>query len=94
MAISYYIYYRVRPEETERARALVATVQLSLQADTGIRGRLLRRGDDACTWMEIYESVADAVRFEAALDGLIAQSGLAACLAPDARRHVERFVPL
>jgi len=93
MPTSYYVYYRVLPEETDRARALVASVQLSLQADTGIKGRLLRRGDDACTWMEIYESVADADRFEAVLDGLVAQYGLAACLAPDSRRHVERFVP-
>jgi hypothetical protein len=94
MSVSYYIYYRVRPEETGRARALVSTVQLSLQAETGIKGRLLRRGDDAFTWMEIYESVVDAERFESALDGLIAHYDLAACLAPNSRRHVERFVPL
>ena len=94
MPVSYYIYYRVRPEDMQHARAAVTTIQLSLRAETGIQGRLLRRGDDECTWMEIYEAVADTGRFEAILGGLVEEYGLGTCLQADSRRHIERFIPL
>jgi hypothetical protein len=90
--LNYYIYYRVAPAEAGRARAVVDAVQSALRQDTGIEGRLLRRDDDTSTWMEIYETVADPLRFEAALARLLAQHGFDACLAPDSRRHTERFV--
>ena len=92
--LNYYIYYRVAPAEAARARAIVDAVQSALRQDMGIEGRLLRRDDDTSTWMEIYETVADPLRFEAALARLLAQHGFDACLAPDARRHTERFVPI
>lgn len=91
--LNYYVYYRVLTAETARARAVVEAVQAVLGEDTGIRGRLLRRSDDPSTWMEIYEDVADPPRFEAALERLLAQHGFEACLAPDSRRHTERFTP-
>ena len=92
MPLNYYIYYRVAPSAAARARKVVDAVQSALRADTGIRGRLLRRDDDPSTWMEVYETVADPLRFEAALDRLLAQHGFDACVAPDARRHTERFI--
>ncbi len=47
--------------------------------------------DDPSTWMEIYEGVADQLRFEAALERLLVQHGFHSCMASDSRRHTERF---
>jgi len=91
MLLNYYIYYRVAPSDAARVRAVVDAVQSALRQDTGIQGRLLRRDDDASTWMEIYEAVADPLRFEAALDRLLAQHNFDGCVASDSRRHIERF---
>jgi len=91
MLLNYYIYYRVAPSEAARVRAVVDAVQSALGQDTGIQGRLLRRDDDPSTWMEIYEGVADPLRFEAALERLLAQHGFGGCMASDSRRHTERF---
>lgn len=90
--LNYYIYYRVAPSEAARARAVVDAVHSALARDTGIQGRLLRRDDDATTWMEIYEGVADRLRFEAGLERLLAQNNFVDCLAAEAGRHTERFV--
>jgi len=92
MPVNYYIYYRVAQSEAARARAVVDAVQSALRQEAGIRGSLLRRDDDPSTWMEIYPGVADPTRFEAALDLLLAQHGFNAFLAPDSRRHMERFI--
>ena len=91
MLLNYYIYYRVAPSEAARMRAVVDAVQSALGQDTGIQGRLLRRDDDPTTWMEIYEGVADPLRFEAVLDRLLAQHSFDGCMASDSRRHTERF---
>ncbi len=91
MPLNYYIYYRVAPTEAARARKVVDLMQSALREDTGVHGRLLRRDDDPSTWMEVYETVADPRGFEAALDRLLAQHGFDACVAPDGRRHTERF---
>ncbi len=92
MLLNYYIYYRVAPADAARARAVIEAAQSALRQDTGIQGKLLRRDDDPTTWMEIYEAVADRIRFEAALERLLAQYNFDACLAADARRHTERFI--
>jgi hypothetical protein len=90
--LSYYIYYRVPAENAARARAAVGAVQRELSDIIGIGGRLLRRRDDASTWMEIYEDVADAERFEAELGGLVERHGLSALLAPGSARKREVFL--
>jgi len=89
--LNYYIYYRVAPSVTARVRTVVDSVQSALAQDTGIRGSLLRRDDDPSTWMEIYEAIADPLRFEAALERLLAQHNFDGCMASDSRRHTERF---
>jgi hypothetical protein len=91
MLMNYYIYYRVAPSEATRARAVVDAVQSALGKETGIHGKLLRSDDDPSTWMEIYEAVADPLRFDAALERLLAQHGFDGCMASDSRRHTERF---
>jgi len=90
--LSYYIYYRVPAENAARARAAVGAMQRELSEIAGIGGRLLRRRDDETTWMEIYENVADAERFEAELGALAERHGLAALLAPGSARKREVFL--
>jgi hypothetical protein len=89
--LSYYIYYRVPAENARRARTAVDALQRELSDNTGVGGRLLRRRDDDTTWMEIYENVPDAVRFEAQLAELVKRHGLAALLAPGSSRKQEVF---
>jgi hypothetical protein len=92
--LSYYVYYKVPGENAERARAAVAEIQRELRRSTGISGRLLRRRDDAATWMEIYEDIADPAQFEAALFALVKRHGLAQLLLPGTTRRQEVFRPL
>jgi len=89
--LNFYIYYRVPAQNAERARVAVNALQRELSEITGIGGRLLRRRDDETTWMEIYENVQDAARFEAELAKLVERRGLAALLAPGSSRKQEVF---
>lgn len=91
MKLSYYIYYRVPPDNAARARAAVGELQRELSAATGIGGRLLRRRDDETTWMEIYESVSDGAPFEAKLAELVERHGVRTLLAPGSSRKQEVF---
>jgi hypothetical protein len=52
----------------------------------------MRRADDSTTWMEVYEAVSDAPRFERALGSAVERFALARLLGAGAERHVERFV--
>jgi hypothetical protein len=92
MATSYYIYYRVAASDGERLQAIVTRMHAGLEASTGIAGRLLRRCDDAQTWMEIYEDVQDTAQFEGALADAVTHHKLEALL--QSTRVVERFVPV
>lgn len=80
----YYVYYRVDPARLEELRAAIARLLALIERDTGVRGRWMRRRDEATTFMEVYEGVADERAFEALLERESAALGLA--------RHVERFV--
>jgi hypothetical protein len=88
---SYYVYYRTACGADDVRRA-VGEMQRALAQETGIEGRLMRRADDATTWMEVYEAVPDAPGFERSLEAAVVRFAIARLLAPDARRHVERFV--
>jgi hypothetical protein len=89
--LSYYIYYRVPVANTARTREAVGALQRELSEATGIGGRLLRRRDDESTWMEIYESVPDAARFESKLAELVERHGILSLLAPGSSRKQEIF---
>jgi hypothetical protein len=91
MSSSYYIYYRVPPNNAERAHSAVGALQRELSEATGIGGRLLRRRDDDTTWMEIYEGVPESARFEAKLAELVERHGVLALLAPGSSRKQEVF---
>ena len=89
MPLSLYIYYRVDGNILpiqQQANALLAEIQKK----TEVEGRLLRRRDDAHTWMEIYEPISDATAFSAALRAAVARQPLLAAL----QRHEEWFQPL
>lgn len=64
--LNYYIYYRVLTDDTETERQ-VRGMQAKLRCRTGVSGALLKRQDDALTWMEIYTNVVDASTFNTAL---------------------------
>jgi hypothetical protein len=89
--VDYYIYYRI---DTAREAALLtalAAMQASLQAATGIAGRVRRRLDDPQTWMEVYEGVSNQRLFELELGCHVQSHGLRDFLAPESARHLERF---
>lgn len=91
MTCSYFIYYRAAGDDGA-LRAAVDAMQQALARETGVPGRLMRRADDPTTWMEVYEPVQDAPRFERSLAAAVARFELDRLLAADAQRHVERFV--
>ncbi|ENO89578.1 DUF4936 family protein [Thauera linaloolentis] len=91
-AVHLYLYYRLRPDaDAAAARTRVRAMQAELAQRTGIRGRLMRRADDAATWMEVYEDIADPEVFRRALEAATLAHRLADLLAADGMRHVECF---
>jgi hypothetical protein len=82
--LNYYVYYKVDPARVEALRARVETLFERIEREFGVRGRWMRRRDDASTFMEVYEGVVDGTAFEAALEREAAALGVA--------RKVERFV--
>ena len=92
MSASYFIYYRTDAQGAE-VRRIVRELQDLIARDAGIRGRLMRRADDASTWMEVYEGIADCAAFDRVSAAAIERSGFARLLGPGVERHVERFVP-
>jgi hypothetical protein len=91
MNLSYYVYYKVPPGNSEGARVAVGALQRDLAQATGIAGRLLHRRDDPTTWMEIYENVPDPARFEAKLGELAERHRVSALLVPGSSRKQEVF---
>jgi hypothetical protein len=92
--VSFYIYYRIAASYAADARATVERVIDTLTRQFAVSGRLLRAQDDATLWMEIYENVVEPVRFEAALNGSLAQTRFESWLLPGSTRRTERFVAL
>lgn len=92
MRSSFYIYYRVGPQDAARVRAVVEELQRVLFEHTGVTGRLLRREDDAETWMEVYENVPDPEGFQQLLEEELQRLGLDTLAG--STRHTEIFRPL
>lgn len=88
MAAHFFVWYRI-PGDPAPARGAVNAMMQDIAKRTGVTGRLLMRPEVPPTWMEVYESVADAASFEAAYAEAVARNGVAAH-APDGR-HLERF---
>ena len=85
----FYIYYRIAPRGSERARQVVAALMLELEQRTGIAGRLLQGADDSTLWMEIYEGVRDAGSFSALIGELLKSLEFETFLAPGSSRVTE-----
>jgi quinol monooxygenase YgiN len=94
MSPNYYVYYRVALDQAERARDVVAALQDDVLAQTGVRGRLMHRRDDAATWMEIYEGISDEQAFDASLAAAVERCGFSSVLAAGSQRVTEIFGPL
>lgn len=65
--MNYYVYYKVELSRLEEIRAAVETLFSAIERECGVKGRWMRRRDDPATCMEVYEGVANAALFEAAL---------------------------
>ena len=80
----YYVYYKLSPERVPELRGMVERLFQEIERQCGVRGRWMRRRDDASTYMEVYEEVKDAAAFEALLEREGAKLGIP--------RKLERFV--
>ena len=67
MATSYYVYYRVADDAHTLAQQRVAALLEHVRIHGGVRGRLMKKRGEPDLWMEVYDGVADAARFEALL---------------------------
>jgi hypothetical protein len=65
--LNYYVYYKVDVARLDEVRATVERLFATVERDSGVRGRWLRRRDDAATYMEVYEEVRDPALFEKVL---------------------------
>lgn len=89
--LGYYIYYRVESARAAELESRVRAMQAALAADTGIRGRLMRKRGEPLLWMEVYEGVGSAEAFERALERLAREHGVADALQPGSLRRTECF---
>ena len=91
---TYYVYYRVEPAQAPQMMAAATALMDDLRARTGVAGRLAQRQDDAHTWMEIYDGVADSASFGRELGAAVMRHGVARWLATGSARKTEIFAPL
>ncbi len=82
--MNYYVYYKLDPAAVDAARAKVQQIFDAIERALGVRGRWMRRRDDATTFMEVYEGVPETGQFESMLAREGARLGV--------ERKVERFV--
>jgi hypothetical protein len=86
---SVYVYYRIDPAQAPLAAARIDALLDMMAVHCSAPPRRLQRCDDASTWMEIYEGIADRAVFSAALHAAVAAQGCAAFIQGD--RHLECF---
>lgn len=86
---SLYVYYRIDPAQALLAAARIDALLAAMAVHCAMPPRRLRRCDDASTWMEVYEGIADRAAFAAALDAAAAAQGCAAFI--QGERHPECF---
>ena len=91
MAYSYYIYYRVAPEQAQACETRALELMSALKQSTGVAGRLLKKRSEPLLWMEVYENVRDDAKFELALEQAASRLKLAECLQEGSTRRLECF---
>lgn len=70
--LNYYTYYRVLTDDPE-TECQIRNMQAKLGCRTGVYGSLLKRQDDARTWMEIYPNIIDQTAFDLALTRVLSE---------------------
>jgi hypothetical protein len=91
MAYSYYIYYRVTPQNAEKCELAVLELFSAVKQSTTIAGRLLKKRSEPLLWMEVYDNVRDDAKFELALEQAVQQLKLQECLQEGTTRRLECF---
>ena len=91
MPHSYYIYYRVRPDQADTAGQRINELLGAVARATGVSGRVLKKRGEPNLWMEIYENVADEAKFEWELAEAAGRLKAAELLQAGSGRHVECF---
>ena len=91
MAYSYYIYYRVAPDQAEKCEPRVLELFTTIKQATNVGGRLLKKRSEPLLWMEVYENVRDDARFELELEQAVTQLKLQECLQQGTNRRIECF---
>jgi hypothetical protein len=86
-----YVYYRIDPALAQLAASRVDALLSAMAAHCSVPPRRLSRCDDAATWMEIYEGIADYAAFTAALNA--ATLGASCSAYTLGERHLECFTP-
>lgn len=86
---SAYVYYHIDPAQARLAAARIDALLDAMAAHCATPPRRLSRCDDAKTWMEVYEGVADLATFTAALHAAAHAFGCAAFTRGE--RHFECF---
>ena len=88
---SYYVYYRIAPEKSMAANAVLRALIDRIAQDTGVRGRVLVKCGEPNLWMEVYEGIANPATFETKLAAAVSELGLHAVLASGEQRRIECF---
>lgn len=91
MTCAYYIYYRVEPAKTSACEPRIRELLAALRKATGIQGRLMKKRGEPNLWMEIYEGVSDAAKFEWELADAAGRLKVQEFLLPGSPRHLECF---
>ncbi len=63
----------------------------AIKITTGIPGRLMKKRGEPDLWMEVYENVADAEKFEWELAEAVSKLKATEFLPPGGGRHIECF---
>jgi len=91
MPCSYYIYYRVAPEKAAASEPQIRALLETVRKATGVRGRLMKKRNEPNLWMEVYENVADELKFEWELAEAVEHLKVQELLLPGTPRHIECF---
>jgi len=91
MAHSYYIYYRIDPAHSKTADARIRHLLDAVKDASGVAGRLLKKRGEPALWMEVYENVKDARKFEEKLAHAVGELKATEFLQSGGARHVECF---
>jgi hypothetical protein len=87
-----YLYYRIDPAQAAIAAIRIDALLAAMAAHCTRPPRRLTRCDDADTWMEIYEGIADFAAFAQALGAATLRFGCAEFTRGE--RHLECFLPV